>query len=597
VPVLTTHAAKSLSDVTNRIFAEVVQQNNMQIVGEQLREHAVNHGLGVALLIAGQHGLNNGHIPLKRDETSQPLQSQVTMLPAEPYVFANVSIRDIRGNNSALISAGIMNAQADPTGLFYHEDALVSSFSFDIKALQSRGLLQHPEDITKMLAALASQQILVEANVNNRQIQFKDLDSKRFLESSAAKVYVLVEQNLGKAKFWLPSFGLSSADAAVLRDHILTVLRTKRPCNYCSVHALNPREATLHSRQLASTFGTKHAGPATRRNYQFGYTFAPFGDPRDVCHFLAWDFPHISDTVLNMDPQAYSFADLIELVRVINADIARFAQEHGIEDWGAIAGICNHWAGNSIYHQHYQFFHLAGIPLLQCLHQKQALAEYHGVTVSRLQWGAPAYVITATEEATPSDFAFVAERVALEWSALNGPDEYDTSFGNGIKIKHHTQNTYVTTLNGSLIAVFIPRHRSKLGTFGSGNKVQKRAVGVLEMMGYFLVDEPEFTEIGSWPVAERSFLAAAWLRELAPDHHKIRQFEMNLHERLSGVVVMYERRLDDCLKHQDDNVVFAGISKLRTDIDNDGALEPSQQGYLRRRVSDAYNQRAGRPIL
>jgi hypothetical protein len=170
-------------------------------------------------------------------------------------------------------------------GFFYHEDALVSAHSFDLKTLVTRGLLRHEDDICRILAALASQQILVEANVNNRQIQFKDLESKRFLEGSSAKVYVLVEQNLDKVDFWLPSFGLSDGDLDALRAHILATLRTKRPCNYCSVQVLNPREATLHSRQLASTFGTRHVAPATRRNYQFGFTFAPFGDPRNVCHF------------------------------------------------------------------------------------------------------------------------------------------------------------------------------------------------------------------------------------------------------------------------------------------------------------------------
>ena len=243
-----------------------------------------------------------------------------------------------------------------------------------------------------------------------------------------------------------------------LEAYVAAKLKQKRPCNYCSVQALNPTEATLHSRQAGARSNSKAARPKTRRNYQFGFTFAPFGDPREVCHFLGWDFPHISDTVLNMDPQDYSFSDLIELVRVINDDIARFAAEHGCEPFGPIAGVCNHWAGNTIYHQHYQFFHIPNLPLLNVVDAAKPIAEYKGVVVSRLDWQAAAYVIHCPAGCS-THLPFVAERVR-EWLSLNGEDEIDASLGNGIRIKHHTQNTYVTVdRSGALLAVFIPRHR------------------------------------------------------------------------------------------------------------------------------------------
>jgi hypothetical protein len=451
---------------------------------------------------------------------------------------------------------------------------------------------------------LASQQILVQANVNNRQIQFKDLESKRFLESLSADVYVLVDERIEEINFWLPSFGLSGDAAKDLRKNIVDTLKNKRPCNYCSVQALNPREATLHSQHLASVFGPKVPGPPTRRNYQFGFTFAPFGDPREVCHFLAWDFPHISDTVLNMDPQAYSFADLIELVRVINVDVARFAAQHDAPVFGPIAGMCNHWAGNSIYHQHYQFFCIPRLPLLLNARQGKPLAEYRGVTVSRLQWEAPAYLIVSKVPTPPTsststmsplaDFTFVAERVALEWAMLNGPDEYDTSLGNGIRIRHHTQNTYVTMHDGEPVAIFIPRHRSKLDTTSPANKVQKQAAGTLEMMGYFLVDDlGEFRKIEGWDQAERSFLASSWLRELSPDYGKIHQFEANLHDRLSGRVVNYLQHLDVCLKQRNDRAIY----KLRTVVETDDSLEAGQKAYLIQKISDEYNRLAERTIM
>jgi|ERR1035441_10039779 hypothetical protein len=588
-------ANKPLTVVIGELFQDVIQETNMHAVGERLRDIATEHGLGVALLVAWQHGLQIGHIPLDRHkETTVALDEQAKRLTADPYAFVHVGIRWMRNKNRELVNAKILNKRADPMWFFYHEDALVSQHSFDPIKLQALGLPKPQDDINRILEVLAAQQILVKANLNNRQIQFKDLDSKRFLETSSAEVYVLVEDDLENKSFWLPSFGLDADHTKAFREHIVKALRNRRPCNYCSVQALNPREATIHSRHLASVFKPKAVGPSTRRNYQFGFTFAPFGDPREVCHFLAWDFPHISDTVLNMDPQDYSLADLIELVSVINADVTRFAERYGAVAFGPIAGVCNHWAGNSIYHQHYQFFAIPGLPLLNSLAQNTKLAECGGVSVSRLRWEAPAYLITSDGSASTSQIGVIAERVASEWASLNGAGDYDTSMGNGIKIRHHTQNTYVTLSGGSLVAVFVPRHRANLGTQSQANKVQKRAAGVLEMMGYFLVDDlAEFAEIERWGVAERAFLAASWLRELSPDGAKIRQFEANLHTHLSGLVVVYLQSLDVCVQQRNENC----LCSLRSEVENDCLLEDSQKAYLRERISAEYNRLAGRSVM
>ena len=103
-----------------------------------------------------------------------------------------------------------------------------------------------------------------------------------------------------------------------------------------------------------------HDALRTVRNYQLGFTFAPVGKPEEVCHFLAWDFPHINDVVMSMEPHAASFSDLVTLVQVINDDIRQFCRtdKRRPPEPGPIYGVCNHWAGNTIYHQHYQFFQL-----------------------------------------------------------------------------------------------------------------------------------------------------------------------------------------------------------------------------------------------
>ena len=130
-----------------------------------------------------------------------------------------------------------------------------------------------------------------------------------------------------------------------------------------------------------------------------GFTFSPFGDPSEVCHFLAWDFPHISDLVMNMEPQIYSFSDLIRLVRTINKDIDDFCRRNKLGPPPEhISGGCNHWAGNSIYHQHYQFTRIAGLPLADASRESEILVGYQGVEVRKMtgSWPAPAFLIRCT---------------------------------------------------------------------------------------------------------------------------------------------------------------------------------------------------------
>ena len=205
------------------------------------------------------------------------------------------------------------------------------------------------------------------ANVNNRQIQFKDLAAKRRIEGSGEKVYVRVEnQPLEKGR--LPV----ELNREEVRDYVVKTLEKKSACNYCSVPALTPHQVTIHSARVLSRAGRRQDDLATVRNYQLGFTFAPFGDPREVCHFVAWDFPHVNDLVMNMEPQAYSFSDLIRLVRVINRDIRKFCGVSEVDPAPQpVSGICNHWAGNSIYHQHYQFVRISGASVDACLRSQR----------------------------------------------------------------------------------------------------------------------------------------------------------------------------------------------------------------------------------
>jgi hypothetical protein len=525
----------SLEETIRKKYRPVISKTDTHEVGEDLRRIAGKDGLGVAILVAWQHGLKSGHIPLDpaADGASSP---QVDALPAGdgcPYEFVHVPVRQFRRNKPELVRRRIMNQDADPALFTYHEDGLVGTFSFQDP--QSVGLAE--DDLREILDAFFQQGVLVRANVNNRQIHFKNLMAKRRIEESAEKVYVRADDRpLHREAVGLPP----ALHRPEVWDYVEDALRFRSSCNYCSVQALTPRQVTIHTARVFTR--------ATVRNYQLGFTFAPVGDPESVCHFLAWDFPHINDLVMNMEPQAYSFSDLIRLVRVINRDVERFCRVKKVEASEPVSGACNHWAGNSLYHQHYQFFRIAGLPLLAAGTAARPLVTYRDVEVRKVArwWPSPAYLITSSTAGRDEDVMRVADRVAREWQVLSEGEDW--SYGNGIAIRNHTQNIFVTTDADSVSAIFIPRDRRRINTADPGNPIQKSNAGVLEMLGYFVIDDPrDFATLKVMSRRNRKDLknlGDSWLRELAPDAEAIREFEANVRICLSDVVTPHEERIE-----------------------------------------------------
>ncbi len=368
-------------------------------------------------------------------------------------------------------------------------------------------------------------------------------------------MYVKIDSDhLGENSIILP------ARYEPLRKLIWETIQYKSSCNYCSVAVLNPREATIHSTPVHAGSEPQGQVRATVRNYRFGFTYAPLGDPNTACHFLAWDFPHINDLVMNMDPQSYSFSDLIKLVSVINGDLRTFCARFGVdEDAAPVSGVCNHWAGNTIYHQHYQFFRLPDIPVLRA-RPRRTLANVESVAVTRLDWPMPVYEIANCPGAAgdDADLMFVADRVAGYWQELNADrqhhehDEYDRRYGNGILIKNHTQNIFVTQEGGRTRALFVPRLRldgklrasAALSVAGERTMV-KNNLAVLEALGYFVIDDPaDLDPLLRATPAQRTRLGEEWLQAVAPFDGCIDAFETLLAERLTPQVIHYERLLD-----------------------------------------------------
>jgi hypothetical protein len=558
----------TISEVIRDKFSDILTSKSTHEANEALRKVGEKHGLGVAILVAWQHGLCKSHRHI------DPWGSKVQIKGAEqdcPYVFVHAPARQYRRDTAKLIEKKLFNPDADPALLVYHEEGLIGTFSF-LKP-ESVGLAE--DDIAEILRALAQQGILAPANIENRQIQFKDLEVKRRIEASGKQVYVKVDYYpINRQNARLPA-GYESEE---IWEYVLKSMLYKSACNYCSLQAFSPHEVTVssaHARMLSPWADQQ----ATVRNYQFGFTFAPVGNPGDVCHFLAWDFPHISDLVMNMEPQAYSISDLVGLIRIINYDIADFCRSEGIQNL-QISGMCNHWAGNSIYHQHYQFFRIAPLPLLQSSEQSEVLT-YQGVEVRKLSsWPTAAFIIRSSGAGGDEDVIRVADSLAREWRILNEGE--DDRFANEIVIKNHSQNILVTINEDELIVVFIPRLLSRLD---AGSTIKKKNAGVLEMMGYFVIDEPEnFNIIEKMSALERKALGDQLLAELGPPAEIIQKFEDKVRVCLSTAVDPYEQRIDELLLNRPGDW-RTKARNLVSGIDQDPQLEPGQREHLYRELA------------
>lgn len=590
----------NLKDAIKALEEEILNKEksgSTYVASEKLHKIAMREGLGVAIMAAWYHGLEFGHIWgggfKKLDGTFEgPIESLDPVEGVCPYLFVHVPVRKYRSNIDQLVQLGIMNKEADPASLIYHEDGLVSMLSFPQPRKDKAGnqLALTDDQIAEILDALSYWGSLLPANVNNRQIQFKDDAAKRKIRAAGGPVYV-VNRMPNWDRDRLPS-GLQSEE---IRAYITGVLAKKRPCNYCSVQALNPREVTIHSThvhtfaELEDEEPPMHDELRTVRNYQLGFTFSPVGDPEQICHFLAWDFPHINDVVMNMEPHAYSFSDLIKLVQVINEGIQHFCRNHGVPAPEPIYGACNHWAGNSIYHQHYQFFRLPHIPLLEAGHERQLVTEYQDVGVYEVgaEWPARAFVVKAKGPAQDDRVLVVADRIARQWRLLSEGD--DKSDDKSISISLNTHNTFVAQSPDGLVAVFIPRHRTKLSAT-VGNLTKKNA-GVLEMLGYFVIDELSvFEKIKAMDPRERAELARFWLDELTPVKDSIDVFRENIKICLNDVVSAYEASIDEIYGNASEDSfdeLRERAAQLAAEIQQDKDLNDVQRGHLYRELLTA----------
>jgi hypothetical protein len=220
------------------------------------------------------------------------------------------------------------------------------------------------------------------------------------------------------------------------RARIVTHERDQDPCFYCSCGEINPAEVVVD---------VEAARQGLSRSYNFGFTFAPFGNPFSAIHFLAWDR---SCRPLNMSRTPMAVSDLVKLTHAINSSIRDFFLRADIRDFPVLDGLSNGWAGNTIYHQHFQFFqpeHPTPIGNTEFVKRKPLL-QRDDVAIQRLDWPAPIFQISAGDSLNTG---LVGNDLAGLWRQLGGARKVPyKNFREGVPIGDdemvaaHTHNLY-----------------------------------------------------------------------------------------------------------------------------------------------------------
>lgn len=327
----------------------------------------------------------------------------------------------------------------------------------------------------------------------------------------------------------LAALNIAKPAALWNRDNIITHERDAQPCAYCSCAEIHPAEVVV------DLDGARHG---LSRNYSLGFTFAPFGNPLTSVHFLAWDR---SSTPLNMNRVPMTVSDLVKMTREINQSIRSFFAETEVRDFPALDGISNGWAGNTVFHQHFQFFAPEiPLPIVRASATSRPLIRRDDVTVQRLVWPSPAYRIQADESLNTG---LVGNDVAGIWRLLGGSRRSPyKKFPPGHTateeelVPAHTQNVYIPGSALGRTAHLFLRDRERVDylpgpddfiRYAAGLRTQaKRNLGVLEVSGSVIMDdETVFATMRSWTPADVAQQVKQMIASTAPEKNKVAEFE------------------------------------------------------------------------
>lgn len=499
----------SINPIIRPQHAAIITSTDMLLVRRGIEDIARRDGLGIAMTVAWQHGLTSGYIPLTLDD--EPPMMTTAASAGCPYTFVHVPVRRIRGDTEELVRRRIMNGAPDPSRLGYHEDGIIEARTFGGESFASLTA----GDVTALLDSLAASGLLVRMEPEDPRIRFVEPGSVARFTAGGEHLFVRDTTKPVRASV---EAALGGSRSKGLIGEVCGALQRRSPCFYCSAATLFPREVTVSALRCSP----EAPRPPLARDYRLGFTFAPVGHPGRFCHFLAWDDPSPGTHIENMDFHPYSFRDLVQLVQTLDDDPTHSGDPAPPPLWG----ICNHRAGNTIAHQHFQFFRLPTLPLEDTFRSSvggglQPIASLGpiGVWTSGTAWPTPAYLIAplpGTSDDTTQTNTALLEAVDLFTDAWRS-----------VRARNITQNLIVTSRDGQTRAIFLPRDRTKIDT--RHGEFTKHNAGALEAAGHFIIDDTDaFQRIANLTSEQRHDLGTGWLTGLAPKPEWISRFELEL---------------------------------------------------------------------
>lgn len=282
-----------------------------------------------------------------------------------------------------------------------------------------------------------------------------------------------------------------------------------KTCFYCSCGEMNPREVVID-----------HSSDTLNDDYRLGFTFAPFGRPDQVVHFLAWSKPKGNGEVANMTLGPSTYSDLVQLVIEINTSIQEYFKKFPkISDAPIIDGVHNGLAGNTIYHNHYQFFSMENTVPVSSI-KYCSIGVFGKVCLSRSSdWPLPVYRINAVPELNMQlgNAIGIAWKLSSDVKDLYRHGDYVPKAADYVPCR--TQNLFITGKDGGKVGYFVPRDIRKVGAKEIVHKVEpKKNLAVMECIGAMIIDnDGVFREIEKKTAQERTDIAQSWLNDIAQD--------------------------------------------------------------------------------
>lgn len=277
--------------------------------------------------------------------------------------------------------------------------------------------------------------------------------------------------------------------------------RNEQVCFFCSSPRLTPKQVlfdyTLSNGNI----------------YQCGFTFAPFGKPKSVFHHVMWR-KYDNNYVEDMGFYKHTISDLVDLVVANSNAYNKYSENNNF----VVDGFFNGWAGNSIFHQHFQFASFDNLPIREAV-VFEIVVDKDDFKIEKLDWPTTVYRIEANSVEKLKE---VSTTLGMLWKKQHDvaiPD-FVKYMNTDIRVNNHTQNIYVPGNEKGRVVYFFLRYRSRGNAevfFDDGKTVIKNNLAVIEMVGRFIIDDDEsFAVISELSIDKRDLVMQSWLSCVDP---------------------------------------------------------------------------------